>query len=301
MIGYYNSYSSKDGAIYSCDMLRLKYEFKSEVLYNLSRDLQSLVYLVKYGVDCQLYTSFKASSYRDVFVYSVSDRFEDINLSYSFTIGVRHNSDTDQDALKGFIEFNPNKVNLDIIKMYMNIIYKYANKLVDWAFFEVVRYDIAIDIPLPRYCCKLVKEGKRVYKYIQSASLTEYLGVHNSDGFTKLYDKAYEQGYKDMDLTRLELTCTSLDTVTLPRLICTPLQSRMILNDDELTDTQRVLVELIREQEPHRQPYFLNQLGRKMREKLRKYIDVGADEFQYDKKGIVHVQEICRRACYMNF
>lgn len=264
-------------------------------------ELNSTKAMFDLGIDIQFFESFKSSGYRYLFVVSGNDKgnvFDaNISSSYKFSIGVRHNMDTDKNSMSGFIEFNPNKCDLDIVSRFMNIIKKYSNYLGNGFYFDLVRFDMAIDIKSPRYALKLIKEGKRQYTYIQNKSLTEYLGVRHTEGFVKLYDKR-EESALDYDLTRLEITCTGLDRVLLPRVSYTDGQFTM---DEGLTNTDFVLVSLIRQQEEHQQQYYLSKLGRNKRDKLRPYIIGGSSILEYDRKGILHVQDIVRNAMRVIF
>lgn len=293
---YYDSFIDSKGLTYSCDMIRLKFEYKSVIEYELLSQLDSIKTSYDLGVDVQEYTSFKGSGFRHLLVYKSSDRFQGFDLSYSFSIGVRHNMDTDKNSMTGFIEFNPNKCDIGVVSKYMSIIRMYSNYLGNGFYFDLIRYDMGIDIKVPRYALKLIKEGKRIYQYIQSSSLTEYLGVRHTNGYTKLYDKR-EENKLDYDLTRLEVTCVDIDSVTLPRVAYASGQYDL---DFGLNDTDFVLVSLIRQQDEQQQQYYLSKLGRGKREKLRPYIIGGSSILEYDKKGIMHVQDIVQRAMRIN-
>lgn len=298
---YFNDFVSKSGHIYSCDMIRLKFEFKSENMNSMLDMINSTKLMLDLNLNINYYESFKSSGYRYLFVLSATEKTDVFDTllcnEYTFSIGVRHNMDTDKNALTGFVEFNPNKCNLDVVSLYMDILKKHSNYLGNGLYFDLVRFDIAIDIKLPRYCLKLIKEGKRTYTYIQSKSLTEYLGKRLTEGFTKLYDKK-EESNLDYDVTRLEITCTSIDKIFLPRVCCT---SGQLSLDDGLTDTQFVLVSLIRQQDEQQQQYYLSKLGRKTRDKLRPYIIGSSSMLEYDKRGILHVQDIVRNAMRIIF
>lgn len=110
------------------------------------------------------------------------------------------------DMNRGFLEFNPNKVGHDgRFWRFLDIVgasVKHA---------DLVRYDFAVDIPVARYTVRTRKD-RRKYAYEQGATLTEYLGIRNSVGRVKVYDKGAELGVKGMVLTRVELTCGGLWT-----------------------------------------------------------------------------------------
>lgn len=297
MLSYFNNYINDFGHSYSCDMIRLKFEYKKENEFDMLHFLNSNIMMLDMDVDIKYYQSFRPSDFRHFFVISQIYKVFDTPIEYSFKIGVLHNCDTDKDSLKGFIEFNPNKCNLSVVTEYMKIIKEFSNNLGYGLHFELVRYDLAIDIKVPKTMIKLIKEGKRTYQYIQSKTVTEYLGIKHTDGYTKLYDKREEAGL-DYDLARLEITCTSLDKVALPRVSLVDCQFSL---DMDLTKTDAVLVSLIRQQPEHEQQYYLGQLGKTKRDKLRPYINGESAILQYDRKGILHVQDIVKDAMRIIF
>lgn len=71
---------------------------------------------------------------------------------------------------KGFIEFNPNKVAGD--KRFHGLL-KTLGTCVSKA--RLKRFDLAYDIPVSRYDCRLSKD-RRMYKSVISNGITEYLG-----------------------------------------------------------------------------------------------------------------------------
>lgn len=87
---------------------------------------------------------------------------------------------------RGFVEFNPNKVAGD--KRFWRLLEKLA-PCVSHA--SLKRYDLAYDIECARKDCRLSKD-RRMYKAVISNGITEYLGVKNTPGYVKVYDKAAE-------------------------------------------------------------------------------------------------------------
>ena len=87
---------------------------------------------------------------------------------------------------RGFIEFNPNKVAGD--KRFWRLLEKLA-PCVSHA--RLKRFDLAYDLPTSRLDCRLSKD-RRMYKSVISNGITEYLGVKNTPGYVKVYDKAAE-------------------------------------------------------------------------------------------------------------
>lgn len=296
MVRYYNSVYSC-GCTYSCDMLRLRFELHFENVCKLCERIDNMHDFINTGLDVQYFNSFRESSYRHLFVMKCSDRFITDDLSYSFVVGLQHNSEPVSMPVHGFIEFNPNKCPLDVIERYMGYICDYAIWIDRRTFFELVRYDLAVDVPCPRESLKIVKSGKRTYSYVQGSSLTEYLGKRNSNGYTKVYDKAYESKL-DVPLTRIEITCDSLHKIAYPDIQYIDSQYAI---DFDLNDTDYVLLSLIRLQPEESQQYWLNKLGRKKKEKLKQYMYTDANMFKFDTKAVFKITTFIDNIIHMIF
>lgn len=100
-----------------------------------------------------------------------------------------------------FIEFNPNKTAGN--SMFDALIAHVASVT---AKAEIRRFDLAYDVPVRKDFARLTKD-RRMYAAYISNGMTETLGVRNSVGHVRCYDKSAEAGL-DGDLTRIELTCS---------------------------------------------------------------------------------------------
>lgn len=212
--------------------------------------------------DIEYYQSFKAYTYRHLFVVPCGDS--------TISVGLQLNDEKRHDCHKGYIEFNPNKVAND--SWFMEFM-----SMVRMSYEEVLvkRWDLAIDIPLPKKNCILLKDNRNYSLYQGVKGETEYLGRRSNGGFVKLYDKTVESKL-DYDLTRLELTVEGLapfEDLSLPvvKLVNSQLD---IKANVELKDTELALVELIRLQGNY--DYWLRRIGRYMREKIKPYL-LGVD------------------------
>lgn len=257
MLEYYKSYKSEQlNEMYSLDMVRLNFDL-GDAVEEFSKYLQHIdTYDVHYNVEHhQSYASFK---YRHLWAIQTNE--------CGWKVGLDLGRSAD-DKRKGFIEFNPNKCMKD----------RYF--LAFWRVFEIntctrdlVRYDMAIDIPIPRSQVCLVREGRRIYKCVigDEGSTTEYLGVHNTSGFTKLYDKTAESKLEE-DLTRLELTLEKrADLENLfPKVLVTDYQISLDL-DNQLSQNELVFVSAINTL-PNKQ-WYVSQLTYRMRKKLEPYL-----------------------------
>lgn len=257
---YFNSIYI-DKIIYSIDMVRLRLDFSSEERIKNFGDYLSD--FTKIHIE-QYPKSYKAYSYRNLFKVTCGN-------NCSFVIGLSFNGNNKDSCYLGFLEFNPNKVADQ--REFKEV---YAHLCMDCFVAEVVRWDLAIDVPIARDLCILTKD-KRKYTLVQNSETdkTEYLGTHNKSGFVKLYNKSIESDL-DYNLTRLEITVAG-DLIYNDFLkICPRIEVRgeqqSINPYMELPDTDIVLYELLMKCDlSERQSYF-NRLGRRKKELLKKYI-----------------------------
>ena len=290
-LSYYLAQNS-DNVIYSCDMIRLKFylrEGMSDVIniYELDYFLHIL-----FNFDSSYWHSFAVSSYRYLYTFTKDECV--------ISLGLFHNSkDNGTGYHPCFIEFNPNKAYMPAVAYIFDFLSENVNYYVDLkksTFFELVRWDLAIDIPIQRGYVKLLKSGKRKYTRVEEAgALTEYLGKRGSNGFVKVYDKTKESDLY-YDLTRVEITNDSY-VLSLPDVYLVQYQTSLDF-DFDLNSTDKVLVELIRRQEDC-EDYWLRQLGRNKREKLKRYIFEPKQYFKFDKKAIYHVTQVVEDICNM--
>lgn len=258
ILNYYKSIE-ENGVVYSVDMVRL------EIKTNCSDGDEFCQWLMDKELeigDVGYYQSFKAYTYRHLFVVPCGDS--------TISIGLQLNDDKRHDNHRGYVEFNPNKVAgdswFDTIMTRIRMTYE-----------EIIvkRWDFAVDVPYPKKNCILVKDNRNYTLYQGQKGETEYLGRRSHAGFVKLYDKTVESGL-DYDLTRLEITVDGLSAfsdVPIPVVKVVSSQFDMAANV-ELKDTELALVELIRLQGDY--DYWLRKLGRYMREKIKPYL-LGVD------------------------
>lgn len=270
--------------VYSCDMIRYKFEIKTGKY--ASGDLQRL--LTSWGrADIRQYpVNFSDFKFRNLFTIDYD--------SSSMTVGIGFNGCKDDDLQIGFLEVNPNKCFDSLQCMYdMQHIFDAC-----WNF-ELLRWDLAIDVPLPREALSLVKDGRKyMLDMYSNSNKTEYLGVRNSSGYTKLYNKALEQDHDEEQLTRLEMTCAGTMTADqivskLPYVFVA--SDKFVESDDlkALSSSQRVLVRALRSH-PDRDELFRN-LCAGVRVKLRPYIYDGGTTLSYDSNAICSVLDNIRQ------
>lgn len=101
------------------------------------------------------------------------------------------------------LDANPNKVGSDpVFKKVLQFLC--SNTAVSQR--KITRFDLAIDLPIPREHCFLVKDHRLYIERQHGQEWTQYLGAKSSKiGRVKLYNKQIEANL-DTPLTRLELT-----------------------------------------------------------------------------------------------
>lgn len=255
---YQNEFVSKDKNIYSCDMIRLNFDL-GEHLECFIKYMNSLGgYDLRY--DIKYYPNYSQYKYRHL--WSVKDVVEECSWSIGTDLGKNSESKS-----KGFIEFNPNKC--WNIPTFM----EFWEKLCDCTFCEraLVRYDLAIDLPIKRHLAKLIRVGRSRYGLIsEDDGITEYLGTRNHSGFIKVYDKTIESGL-DYDLTRVEITLGRDDNAMDKCPDIWLYDEQISINAlDGLSSTQKALVIALRQIETPNM--VLNQLCHEMRKKIEPYV-----------------------------
>ena len=262
--------------IYSVDMVRYAFQFDKMACDSMSKDMQGLYDYLSDIIRTDLYKTSRAFAYRDLFTFS-SD-YDDRDSSV-ITVGIGLNGVNRDDCFKCFLEFNPNKVDADILRMVVDTLYPNCTR--HWL--KLVRWDLAIDIPVKRSQACFYKD-RRDYTYHKSArkGITSYLGQRNNEGFTKLYDKTKESGLAE-NLTRLEITFGEADLPTMPQVyIDTNSQEEMLLG---LSGTNRVLALLLNQLDTSDFETYYGMLNYKLRKKLEPYVKHGI-KLEYDFKII---------------
>ena len=249
MLCYTNEIRLENGQIYSLDMIRLNLVFMDKVQEFIT--WLSRICIAIDNLDIVHWLSVKEFSYRNMFKIKTNE--------YSFAMAVGFNGSSESKN-NGWIEFNPNKCKGEFFDTFIMMLERYTSKR------KVSRFDLAIDIPVPRYLVRIHKD-QRNYQYIKSqSSETEYLGRRNSAGFVKLYDKKAESKL-DYDLTRLEITA-NLEEMNFPTINITPLQER--LEFGQISTTDKVLIRLLKE--VNNPAIFLQDLKYEKRKKIEPYL-----------------------------
>lgn len=211
----------------------------------------------------ETFKSFAPFKYKDLFIITVGES--------TVSLGVGFNGSTREDNLKGFIEFNPNKVFPEWLEEFYKIL-SYCSDV------SIARMDIAIDIPINRAFLSLVKDNRhKEIHWNNKEDKTEYLGVRNTPGRVKLYNKALESKLA-VDLTRLEITC-KCDLADfkkhVPSVICSGDFKQMCFMDFDYTGlnkTDRVLVKLLNDLPADERNMYVKQLAYEKRKKIEPFV-----------------------------
>lgn len=278
MLSYYNPYY--DGRNwYSVDNVRLDLEF-------LSLDsAQRFTDWINSTFDCfTYYPSFKDFQYRHLFNFGIK--------GLSFSLGVGHNSCRSSDNVKGFLDFNPNKLfggikvgdgfvrvrnspfgdDVPYISVRealceaLELILKELSKVC--MHITLKRWDLAVDVPVTRSEVCLSKD-RRQYKqfYNGKENFTEYLGSSDAPGRVKVYNKMLEAEL-EYDLTRIELTMGSLDYND-----CILYWPEVYLINHVPLDSDKFIVSLLREFPADRLDFYMRRVSdRRTKNKYKAFL-----------------------------
>lgn len=160
------------------------------------------------------------------------------------------------------LEFNPNKVaNNKVFKTVHRLLIEHARGVAT----HIARFDLAIDIPVDRDKCFLVKDRRMYIERRHGAEYTQYLGSKSASvGRVKLYNKTVEAKL-NYPLTRLELTLdpgTPYEKINFPTVYY--LKSTCDdIDNFKMNDTERFILNALLQGSG-----TVNELGRKIREKM---------------------------------
>ena len=160
------------------------------------------------------------------------------------------------------LDFNPNKVANDA---NFQMIHQFLIRNSREVYRKIPRFDLAIDIPVERNRCFLVKDRRMYIERRHGSEFTQYLGSKSSTvGRVKLYNKAIEADL-NYPLTRLELTLDptlDYEKISFPTVYYID-SSEPVDDAVRITDTERFILNALL------QGYgSLDGLGRKTRKKI---------------------------------
>lgn len=286
----YNSlcvFEDKQGYKYSCDMLRLQ-GLLSDDGYS-QKDFERYFNNPTNMRISDTYICTGIGKYK--YMWSITCQNTSVTVLYCFN-GYGGNPD---DKRRVILEFNPNKMNYDDFTE----VHKVIGCLVE---LEVVRCDLAIDIPIARKYANLLKDNRN-YEYLDynKNGITEYLGTRNSTNFVKLYDKTKESSL-DYDLTRLEFTCTPEIMEFkkhLPKVLIEQDNFQLELMEyDNLTKTNMAIIKALQAMPVNTRMKTLKNFGKMMRKKISPYVLADTYELKIDMNSVKSVFDWIKKSVY---
>lgn len=294
-------------AVYSVDMVRLEFDSVSDKAVMNYLD-QTMIFN-----NLDTFTSNNIGKYRFMWVYDYADGmhggkmyFRDgtvledgtkgVRVKVGYLVNVRGGV-----SKRGFVEFNPNKCGWNARRLIKGLYDVGCD-------FQLVRYDIAIDVPVKRDCIRLVRDRRKYEYVISNGGPTEYLGSRNSPGRVKVYDKACELGLQEIDLTRIELTtdCSwGIDDILakLPNCVdygkldltgvSAPVEVVFRMIDDVLTDLDGIGASEEVKQKLVVQKY-LGMLPHNTASRVRKLLKSSKKMVRYNRKALRFCRDIAR-------
>lgn len=192
----------------SVDNLRIKFAYKLQT-YNFDRGAAypsvdavcCRLERLAYDVNCSVDTEWAYKDYFKIGAYARTCTVKGLHWSCAVLVGrYCYDAACKQVAPEAVLDVNPNKVPLEVLRQLCLLLRDGAVSV------QVVRYDVAYDISLPRAEVRLVQDMARGYRmFRQGGAVTEYQGERGHDNALKVYDKTAEDEL-DCDVTRVEVT-----------------------------------------------------------------------------------------------
>lgn len=183
------------------------------------------------------------------------------------------------------LDANPNKVGGN---SNFHLIRNFLIRNSRGAMCKIPRFDLAIDIPVDRSQCFLVKDRRLYIERRHGVEYTQYLGAKSSQaGRVKLYNKAAEAKLAT-PLTRLELTLaadTPYEALNFPEVYVLD-KAAMAMDDVKLSDTDRFILNALL------QGYGkVTDLGRKTRDKIKGVMNDHLRKIDISKEAYTQILE----------
>lgn len=253
MLQYYNEIRTDGNLTLSIDNIVLDlYISNPKARDGLMKIMDSLPTM--YAVEITHWTSFRPGTFREQFSIKMQDK-------NSFWLGAVLNGKK-QDWGRCRLDFNPNKVATHIV---FQIVLRFLLGHTNLMHRIIKRFDLAIDIPVLRHNCFLVKDSRAYIERRHGQEWTQYLGAKSSTvGRVKLYNKQVESSLPQ-PLTRLEITldpAIPYDKVPWPEVYFLD-DFQMCFSELKATDTERFILNALLQGVG-----TLNDLGRKTRAKI---------------------------------
>lgn len=189
------------------------------------------------------------------------------------------------------LDANPNKVgdnsNFELIREFL--VRNSRGNLC-----KIPRFDLAIDVPVDRRQCFLIKDRRLYIERRHGVEYTQYLGAKSSQvGRVKLYNKSAEAGLAT-PLTRLELTLdpnTTFEELNFPEVYVLD-TTTMSMDDIKLTETERFILNAVLQNCGK-----VTDLGRKTRDKLKGVMNDHLRKIEISKEAYTQILEQLTTYC----
>ena len=210
------------GVTASVDNVRMKFVYaKSAYDFVANKRIDSIEALCEELTSISLYMegvldpthstcNFRVGNYAHTITYKLAD-----GKTFAVLIGrYDYKESKNQVAAEAVIDFNPNKVPARAWKQITGILAARAISVC------VVRFDLALDLPIQRSVLQLVQRPGSQYHMLsdEEYTQTEYTGQRSHHAAVKLYDKAAELKLP-VPCTRLEITIERSRFKTLQQLM----------------------------------------------------------------------------------
>ena len=224
---------------------------------------------VHYAVEVTHWNSFHIGTFREQFTIAHQD-------GTSFWLGAALNGKTTEWG-RVRLDFNPNKVAqhtaFQTLLLFLVRNTRPMHRIIK-------RFDLAIDIPVDRFDCFLVKDSRAYSERRHGQEWTQYLGAKSSTvGRVKLYNKTVEARL-NYPLTRLELTldpATAYDDISFP-LVYAIHTAQIGVDEFKATDTERFILGALLNGYGS-----LKMLGRKTRAKMEHLLELYVKRVEISK------------------
>ena len=249
---YYHQINTQNGLIVSIDNIVLDFVIhRQNDRDRLAKLLDAMP--ITQQVDITHWDSLKIGTYHDQFRLSFAD-------ATSFWLGFGLiGKKTFWEKCR--LDFNPNKVGTktafqSLLNFFYGCTCQYDR--------SIKRYDLAIDVPVDRFDCTLLKDNRAYIERRHGKEYTQYLGAKSSHaGRVKLYNKQVESSLP-YPLTRLELTLEpSVPYAEINWPTVYYLKTSQLCINEKITGTDRFILNSILQG-----CGSTKNLGRKMREKI---------------------------------
>lgn len=269
LLQYYNEIRTDDNLILSIDNIVLDLYLSRPEARDRFMALMNLL-PIEYAVNVVHWESYRPGSFRDQFSIHMQDK-------NSFWVGATLNGRSPEWG-RFRLDFNPNKVAMhEVFQLIMRFLLM-NTRIINR---RIKRFDLALDIPVSRCDCFLIKDSRAYIERRHGQEWTQYLGAKSSTaGRVKLYNKQVESKLA-FPLTRLEITLDPedpYDRVQWPKLyVLDDLQ--LCFSELKATETERFILSALL------QGYgSLNDLGRKTRVKIETLLNMYVKDIQITKE-----------------